>query len=226
MPPTPSTKPNLPRDLLENLQQNWNLLSPVAGWIIGIIGGFLNPPPTNANYKGLLFVVVLLWTAGTLYFLRRWNRAADARRWALVTFLSLVTMVAAVAGYFHLESSWTARVDLDKRTTVGIDDDLTEDGKNWKKKNPGQSDEEMIKYFGGKIEDIWRPDTRNRRATWMGVAYVLCGALTTTALGAGLQVVYCLGRSGGGASTRPGTRKARAHLGRSALPNEREKGTS
>src|SRR5262245_54348200 len=112
MAPAPPTKPNRPRNLLDKLQENWNLLSPVACCIASIVGGFLSAPPTNAQYKRLRFVVVLLWTAGMLYLLRQWNAATDARRWALVTLLSVVAMVAAVTAYFHLESSWTARIDL------------------------------------------------------------------------------------------------------------------
>jgi hypothetical protein len=224
--PTPPTEPNPLKDLLEKFKQNWNLLSPLAGWIIAIISGFLNPPPTNANYKGLLYVIVLLWTAGMLYFLRQWNRATDAWRWVVLTSLCLVAMVVAVPGYFHLESSWTAPIDLNKRASIGNDDDLTEYAKNWKQKYPEKSAKDLIDDFGGNIELIWKPDTRTRRATWMGVAYVLCGALITTALAAGLQVLYCLGPSGRGASTRPRKRNALAHLGRSGgggLPNDGEK---
>jgi hypothetical protein len=196
--PVPAKQDSAKNALLDRLQANWNVLSPVAGWIVSIIGRFLNPPPTGTNFKAFLYLLIVLWTALMWFFLSRWGRGRDARMWSIATFLSIVIVSIATVWYFHIEEAWTAQVG-DRRIVVGSE--YTDKASSWREKHPNLPDEELIADFGGEknVEMIWTRESLNRRSTAMGALYLLCGTLLTTAVMTGLQLVYCLRRSDEGA---------------------------
>jgi hypothetical protein len=195
--PAVAEKDNAKSPLLDRLQENWNLLAPVAGWIVSIIGSFLNPPPTGTNFKAFLYVLIVLWTALMLFFLYRWRQGSDAHRWGIATFVSFVLVCISVVWYFHLENTWTASVG---GRSIIVGKEYTDRARAWIENHPDLPVEELIADFGGEknVEMIWTKHSLDLRRTLMGALYLLCGTLLTTAVMAGTQLVYCVRRSGEG----------------------------
>jgi len=185
-------KPDKIKSQLGKIRENWNLLSAVAVLIITAIGKFLRPPPADTNIRSFLVFIVPLWVVMMLYFIFRWNKKKDAQMWLIVTLLSVIVICPCVIYYFHIERSWTAQYAGRKVITGSV---YTERGEKYRKEHPDKSIKDIITDAAGKIEQIWTEDSINQRRTWMGIHYLFCGLLITTAMMAGTQIIYCMRES-------------------------------
>jgi len=188
-----STSPHEERGWLKDyfgraFRENWNLLSLVTGLIVTAIGRFLDPPPADTNFGAFLKFLVILFLAIGVYFLHQWRRASDATLWLVVTLVSWVAVFASVMVYFSLESSWTVPYSGHR---VVIGSSYTQTGQAFVSKHPDMALEDVVMHFAGDTERIWTRESLNTRRTSLGMLYLLCGMLSTTAMAAAVQLVYC-----------------------------------
>src|ERR1043165_4681171 len=92
----------------DQAQKYWAVLAQSGIWILGIVGGFLLPPPIGADEQQnqiwlKLAQFVAAASVGLVFILaRRWSRKKHAKWWWLAAALSLVISIGTFFGYQHL----------------------------------------------------------------------------------------------------------------------------
>ena len=180
------------RGLPKKLKSSWAVLSQVAVWVVGIIGGFVLPPPIGLSHEdekiwqrlGVFVVTVLV---GLLFIAaRRWNKAKHFRAWAVAAGACLLLAVVAFLGYQALLSSRTCAYESQRLVIGNV---YTQQGRAYAEKNPGISCHDLLDDFAGKADDVWTTDSINSNRLTMAEVYITCLPLFAICLMSILQAV-------------------------------------
>ncbi len=176
----------------KKLKGSWALLSQVAVWVVGIIGGFVLPPPIGLSREdekiwqrlGVFVVTVLV---GLLFIAaRRWNKSRHFRGWAIAAGVWLLLAVVAFLGYQALLSSRTCAYGSQRLVIGNV---YTPQGRAYAQKNSGISCHDLLEDFAGKADDIWTTDSINSSRMTMAEIYITCLPLFAICLMSILQAV-------------------------------------
>ncbi|HVR37110.1 MAG TPA: hypothetical protein VMS21_14805 [Methylomirabilota bacterium] len=184
-----------PEQWLARSRKSWGLLAQAAVWVLGILGGFLLPPPAGVDAgdgQSLLrlaqfvatIVIGLILIAG-----HRWRLRRHAGRWATLSGLLLLLGLFSILGYQHLAGTWTASY-LDDRVVVGAE--FTEQGARHAAAHPELSTSDLVFEFAGNTENIWTAESIRQRRLILAVLYLGNVPLFTVCLMAMVQALFCL----------------------------------
>lgn len=161
---------------LTQSRKNWAVLTQLAVFIIGIVGGFLIPPPAGISETedtGWLrlgqFVITV--TVGVIFLANLGSRKRNIRRWWIVSTCFLIMAVMSFFLYKHLTYRWTCTYFGD---TVVVGSQHTQMGKHYVEQNPDISCRQLLVDFAGGTDKIWTKDSIDRNRWILGVTYISC----------------------------------------------------
>ncbi|MEO8425965.1 MAG: hypothetical protein ABI651_02520 [Verrucomicrobiota bacterium] len=176
-------------------QKNWGILTQAAVWVLGVIGGFLLPPPVGTSpgdekiWLRLAQFVVTVMIGLIFLAAQKWRQKRHAKWWGAFSLGFLVLAVSAFFGYQRCMYAWTCNYD---RQRVVIGSVYTAQGKKHLDENPSLSRDLLLMHAGGLTEDVWTRESINRRRLLLAAAYVLCLPLFTVSLIAIVQAMRCI----------------------------------
>lgn len=182
----------------DQAQKNWTFLAQGAVWIMGIVGGFLLPPPIGADdpqsrtwVKFAQFVVAASFGL-VLMLARRWNRREHAKAWWLAAILFLAVSIVAFFAYEHLTNTLTCnyrggQVIMGSEYTPSAQDEVTN--------NPQIPCAELMADFAGEIEDVWTKKSINFSRLELAATYILCMPLFTVCIMSLVHALCCATRN-------------------------------
>ena len=184
-----------PAKWLKQARKQGGLLIQAAIWLIGILGGFMLPPPVGGDaadvrvWVRLAQFVITIFVGFLVLGAFFWNQKKHALRWAAASMVALLLAVTAFFGYQFYSEAWTVRHNSQK---VVIGSTLTALGEVNRKKEPGISNSTLLEDVAGAAEKIWTPESiRLRRLALAGI-YLSCMPLFTVALIAVIQAIACI----------------------------------
>jgi hypothetical protein len=182
-----------PEGWLDQIKKIWGTLAQAAAWVLGIIGGFLLPPPVGAEGNQVwpkLAEFVIAALVGLLFLpSHRWNKKRHAKWWWLVALISLVAAVASFFAYQRLTYSATCETLGGARVVIG--NEYTAHGADYVKENPGISCADLIDQHIGKTEDVWTKRSIDLARLKLAATYIACGPLFTLCIMTLVQAIYC-----------------------------------
>ncbi len=206
--------------LLARWRGSWLLLAQASIWLLGILTGFLLPPPVGAETESQIWVrfaqfVVTVIVGLILLAALRWQRKKHTLRWAGCSALTLLLATATFFGYQLCVASWTADYD-GIRVVVGAD--LTSFGQRWREEHPEQTPEQIVKDLAGKVTKFWTRESVERRRLALATLYVLAMPLFTVCVIATVQAIRCA------SPDKPSHRRSRARKVKPAPPQPTSNG--
>jgi hypothetical protein len=207
---------------LKQIQKSWLLLAQGGTWLLGVIGGFLLPPPVGMAGSGdktwlrfgQFLAAVLM---GLIFFgVLKWNQKKHAKRWWLAAFLALVFGTACFFNYQRFTDAWTANYAGAKVVVGSV---YTPHGRRYVEENPNLSLDSLLQDFIGRADDIWTRDSIDRRRLTLAGLYVSCLPWFTVSVVAVVQAIQCL-RS---AKPAPRPREVRPPRERTILGRKKSK---
>jgi hypothetical protein len=189
-----------PEQWLAQSRKSWGLLAQAAVWVLGILGGFLLPPPAGADAAEgdsllrLAQFVATIVIGLILIAAHRWRLRRHAGRWATLSSVLLVLGIGALLGYQHLAGSWTAAY-LDERVVVGSA--FTDQGARHTAAHPEQTTSDLVFECADNTENIWTADSIRQRRLILAGLYLGNVPLFTVCLMAMVQALFCLQPSKG-----------------------------
>ena len=174
----------------------WTVLVQSALWLLGVIGGFLLPPPvgmgagedkTWLRFAQFLVAVLLgLVVFGTF----KWHQRKHAAGWWLTACGALLLAIVMFFQYQRLMYGWTGEYD-GRLVVVGTE--YTPQGRAYVEPNPNLPLTTLLEDFLGRAEDIWTRNSINQRRTVLAGVYVSCLPLLVLSIIAVVQALRCLG---------------------------------
>jgi hypothetical protein len=182
---------------LQEARKSWLVLAQGGLWIGGILGGFLLSPPVGVSAADekiwlRLGQFIIAMVLGLVFFAaRRWSQPRHALWWGAGALVFLAMAVGAFFRYQHLTLAWTGLYDEQK---VVIGSVYTTQGLSYTQQNPEISCDELIYQFKGLTQNIWTPESINRRRLILAATYLSCLPLFTICLIAVVQAIQCGGK--------------------------------
>jgi hypothetical protein len=184
-----------PEQWLSQSRKSWGLLAQAAVWVLGILGGFLLPPPAGADagegdsLLRLAQFVATIVIGLILIAAHRWRLRRHAWRWATVSGLTLLLGIGSFLSYHHLAGKWTTAY-LDDRVVVGSV--FTEPGARHADAHPELTSSDLVFEFAGRTENIWTAESIRQRRSVLAGLYLGNVPLFTVCLMAMVQALFCL----------------------------------
>ena len=180
---------------LAQSRKNWSVLTQAAVWVLGVIGGFLLPPPVGASpgdekiwLRLAQFVITIV--IGLIFIAaQKWRQKRHAKWWWAFSLGFLVLAVSAFFGYQQLMYARTGNY-AGQRVVVGSA--YTAHGKKYAEQNPSLSRDELLMQHAGVAEDFWTRESISRRRLVLAATYILCLPLFTICLIAIVQAIRCI----------------------------------
>ena len=186
---------NAIQDWLKQAQKSWLILGQGGTWLLGVIGGFLLPPPVGVAEGGdktwlrfgQFLAAVLM---GLIFFgVLKWKQKKHAKWWWLADFLALFFGTACFFDYQRLTTSWTGNYSGQKIVVGSL---YTPHGRQYVEKNPNLSRDALLEDFIGRPEEVWTPESINRRRLALAGLYVSCLPWFAVSAVAVVQAIQCL----------------------------------
>lgn len=191
----PTQPPSLEASV-ERARGIWALLTQGALWLLGVIGGFLLPPPVGMTagddqtwLRFAQFLVAILLGL-VLFATFRWHLRRHASIWWLTAGGALLLGVVMFFRYQGLLYAWTG--EYDGRLLV-VGSEYTPQGRAYVERNPNLPLTTLLEDFLGRAEDIWTRSSINQRRMVLAGVYVSCLPLLVLSLIAVVQALHCLG---------------------------------
>jgi hypothetical protein len=186
------------KQLVTRWRGSWLLLAQSAVWVLGIVAGFLLPPPVGAEGEGKVWVrfaqfVVTVIVGLVLLAALRWQRKKDTWAWAAVSAATLILATGTFFGYQFCVAHWTARYD-GSRVVVGAEQ--TALGREYQEQHPERTREEVVMDVAGEVTRLWTRGSIDRRRLALAALYVLAMPLFTVCIIATVQAVRCAAPDG------------------------------
>lgn len=182
---------------IEQAQKHWGAVAQGGTWVLGIVGGFLLPPPlgTDDNHVWLKLAEFVAAVSVGLLFLpsRRWGKKKHAKWWWLVAALSLVISIVSFFGYQRLTYSSTCVTVDGARVVIGKD--YTPHGTEYIHDNPGISCTDLIDQHVGVVEDVWTKQSIDSARLKLAATYIACLPLFTLCIMSLVHAMYCATRN-------------------------------
>ena len=186
---------NAIQDWLKQAQKSWLILGQGGAWLLGVIGGFLLPPPVGVAEGGdktwlrfgQFLAAVLM---GLIFFgVLKWKQKKHAKWWWLAALLALFFGTACFFNYQRLTAAWTGNYSGRKAVVGSV---YTPHGRQYVEKNPNLSLDALLEDFTGRAEDVWTRESINRRRLALAGLYVSCLPWFTVCVVAVVQAIQCL----------------------------------
>lgn len=176
----------------KKLKKEWAALVQVSVWLLGLIGGFMLPPPVGMTKDDSdpwkkLAAFILTVTVGLLFFgSRKWKAARFKGKWILAS----IVLLGLAAGAF-IEYQWLlgTRTCLYESQKLVIGTQYTPQGLHYSQLHPGISCGDILEDFAGKTEDIWMAASINHSRILLGTTYIYTLPLFAMCLVALLQAL-------------------------------------
>lgn len=192
--PGKSANPH-PEHLLQHFTKQWNLLLPVATWVMTTIGSFWVPPPPDLpgeNEKMLSFAkfIVMILTGLMILPMIKWCcKKRHAWLWGKITAVTLILGILAFFTYQILLSSWTVN-EGDRMVYVGRT--LTQHAAEYKQNHPELNKRQLLERAGWDPKIVWTEESLLICRFILSGVYVLCTPFFAITLMAVAQVIYCV----------------------------------
>ena len=202
---------NKVKQILTGWQSSWILLAQAGIWVLGIVAGFLLPPPVGAEADAKVWVrfaqfVVTVGVGLVLLAALRWQRKKDTLRWATLSGLMLVLATVAFFGYQMCLARWTVPYHNDSgRVVVGFE--LNDFGRRWKELHPERTLYDIVMDARGEVDTYWTRESLNQRRLALAALYVLTMPLLMLCIIATVQAIRCA------APDKPSRRRTRRAKG-------------
>jgi hypothetical protein len=180
---------------LASLKSNWTSIAQGAVFIATALTSVIkplsifNPVSGVTKVRGLAIFVVTILTGLFFYLNSKWGRKKDAKRWAIITLVSLVLSIVSFLAFQHLGDTRTCRHD-EEIYIIGTE--LTPQGARYSSTMPGISCQQLLMDFTGKAEDIWTESSISQSRLLLSLSYLVCFSLASVCLLSLLQVIKCL----------------------------------
>ncbi|MBI3851643.1 MAG: hypothetical protein HY298_15400 [Verrucomicrobia bacterium] len=169
------------------------MLAQTATWVLGVLAGFLLPPPIGTPQESQVwvrfaqFVITVLIGLLVLAALR-WERKKDAFRWGAISLLFLFLGTATFFGYQFFAARWTTTYN-EQRVVIG--DVYTAHGRGYHDENPNLPPADLIMDHKGEVEKIWTRESIAQRRLLLAAMYVLAMPLFTVCVMSIVQALHC-----------------------------------
>lgn len=190
-----AARPSL-RSRASYLRKYLGILTSIAGLIISVVGGFIQPVTTSDEGRSALlrftpFLITVL--AGLLFFLsQKWSRKRQAYRWFFICAASFVLSILTISAYWYLVYDRTC-LNNGQRKIVGTT--YTPKGQSYTSEHPNKTCEELLDDFIGEVEAIWTKESINRSRLALESSYIICISLLSICLLALGQALYSVDAS-------------------------------
>ena len=181
------------------MKKSWGGLSQAAIWILGVISGFLLPPPVGiSNDADKVWVRLAQFTVTVILGIafiaaRRWKKQRHVTKWWMVSGVLLVLSLATFVGYQALSYKWTCKYYNEVKIIGG--DQHTPHGDDYIRNHPGISCEDLLKHHAGNVYDVWPKESIDRRRIALAVIYISCVPLFTICIVAVTQAIKIISGS-------------------------------
>jgi hypothetical protein len=179
-------------NMSEQAQKHWAILTQAGVWILGIVGGFLLPPPVGADTNQIWLKLAQFVAAASvgLFFLpaRRWAGEKHTKWWWLAAAFSLIISIVTFFGYQHLTYSSTCNY---RGQLVVMGNEYTPNGYRDVQETPGISCSELIYDFAGKTEEIWTKRSIDSARLKMAATYITCMPFFTVCIMSLVHALHC-----------------------------------
>ncbi|HEX6187868.1 MAG TPA: hypothetical protein VFZ40_07295 [Pyrinomonadaceae bacterium] len=181
--------------------KNWESLSELVTWVLGIIGGFWLSPPigtgeSQAFVNATRFIVTVL-IAVSIYFAVKFQKHHHARGWLIAAILGFSIFVGAWFLYDRSRTKWICNVN-GQLVVMGDGDTFTERGKDNSEKPECKRCEDLIFECGNgsnperKAESIWEKEgIENNRRKLIALYFATIPFLVLCIIST-LQILHCL----------------------------------
>ena len=180
-------------DWFERSRKSWAMLAQAAVWVIGVIAGFLVPPPVGTPDEGKVWVhfaqfAITIVIGLVLLAALRWNRGKHAFVWGGVSLMFLILGTAMFFNYQLFAERWTAQYNLQR---VVIGSVFTPFGQDYHNQNPQFTRAQLVMDAGGQMEKIWTRESIEQRRIALAAMYVLAMPLFAVCIMSIVQAVHC-----------------------------------
>jgi hypothetical protein len=179
----------------DQTQKSWQLLTQGAAWVLGLIGGFLLPPPAGmageTDKTWLRFAQFFVAALIGLIFLGvlKWKLKKHAKGWWVAGFASLLSATLAFFAYQYFSAEWT--VDYEGAKVV-IGSEYTPYGQAYAATNASITAETLVANFTlPHLTEVWTRKSINQRRLKLAAVYVSCLPLFTVCVIAVVQAIRC-----------------------------------
>jgi len=198
------------RNWVRGSKGTWRYLTMGAVWAVGLLSGFVLPPPADDLRDGNLrlaqfvatFVIGLMFYPVAQYAARR-----HARAWILTTIVLLALGLGSLFTYWRHFLAWTYVYDGQRRVigsvlTPEAEADRVRLEKQLRRPVPAV---ELPRHSGeGGPKACWPPEEIDSRTIWLGATYVGTICAWVAAVIGLLQVVHVAPRPKSGTGRRGG----------------------
>ena len=169
------------------------MLAQTAAWVVGVLAGFLLPPPIGTPQENQIWVrfaqfVITVFIGLLVLAALRWKSKKDAFRWGAISMLFLFLGTATFFGYQFFATRWTTMYNKQR---VVIGDVYTAVGRDHHEQNQHRPPEELVMDFAGDVEMIWTRESIAQRRLLLAAMYVLAMPLFTVSVMSIVQALHC-----------------------------------
>lgn len=199
------------QEVLKRSQKSWVLLAQTAAWVVGVLAGFLLPPPIGTPAESRVYVrfaqfVITVVIGLVLLAALRWKSKKHTFRWGATSALFLLLGTATFFGYQIFANRWTTQYNKQR---VVIGDAYTAHGREYHEENPHLTPENLLMDNKGEAEKVWTRESLTQRRLLLAAMYVLAMPLFTVSIMSILQALQC-------AVAKPASRKSAVSSARRA----------
>ncbi len=184
---------NPAQEILKRSHKSWVLLAQTAAWVVGVLAGFLVPPPVGAAEESRVYVrfaqfVITVVIGLVLLAAMRWKSKKDSFLWGAAAVIFLLLGSAMFFGYQLCAARWTAEYN-NQRVVIG--ETYTAYGREYHEQNPNLSPANLIMHVAGQVEKLWTRESLTQRRLLLAAMYVLAMPLFTVSIMSILQAIQC-----------------------------------
>lgn len=174
------------------LRKHWVTLSSTAGFIVAIVGGFIEPVGTSDEERRLLQrfapVAVALLVGIVFLVARRLSSSKFQMLWVAATIINVVLFVTAF--FFYTNYVYTRTCEFDNNRML-IGTRYTPHTIKYLEANQGISCARLLDNFAGRPDDIWTAESINESRRFRDRSYfsvITLFALAFLTLGQALAI--------------------------------------
>jgi len=187
---------------LQESRKNWVTLTQIAVLILGVLGGFLVPPPPGLSETedkawirlAQFVVTVLVGIVFVATYKRNQKRNSkgwwrDGRGWWIACAVFLLLSVSMLFLYRHLTHKWTCEYFGD---TVVIGSEYTPMGAHYIQQNSGIPCNQLLIDFAGGVDKVWTKESIDTKRLLLAGSYIGCIPLFTLCIISLLQALHTI----------------------------------
>lgn len=184
---------------VDTVRKQWAIVSALAVSIITIIGAAVLPPPSSGNeifdtsLTRIVQIVIGLLLAVSFGLAVSFRDPGDSLFWGALLILTGGLALVLAFTYLQLTERFTVEYD-GAAVVVGSKYSYTDYAAEYRERNPGISDSELVMDFGGQLSAVWNEDSIAERRLILAGLYVFSLPLLAFAIVAAAQIISCVAR--------------------------------